>query len=80
MEHDGLKLMSVRDIRRLATAIAGEWTAVPRESGYALVCGDVELCTVNEHTPRVFRSLDSVAHTVRAEIGAKGFRVAAAKN
>lgn len=68
--------MTVRDVRKFSTGMEGMWTAVDTgPAGYALRCGDVELCTVNGRKPRVFRSLDAVRHTLTEEIGVTEFRV-----
>lgn len=70
------QLMDVREIRKSASGMADGWTAVELgTAGYALRCGDIELCTVNGRKPRVFRSLEAVKRAVKGEIGIESFRV-----
>ena len=69
--------MTVREFRKHATGIAGEW--IVTEDGasgtYKVRCGDVELCTVNGRKPRRFRSLDALHQALKEEIGITEFRV-----
>lgn len=76
-----LRLMSVREIRQSAIGADGGWIAVEVDGGrWALRCGDVEVCTVNERKPRRFRSLDAIKQALKEEIGATEFRVAVVEN
>jgi hypothetical protein len=67
--------MTVRDVRKEASSLGGGWTAVELCEGYALRCGDIELCTVNGREPRVFRTLDALKRTLKEEIGITEFKV-----
>ena len=69
--------MTVREFRKHATGIAGEWVvAEDVASGtYKVRCGDVELCTVNGRKPRRFRSLDVLRQALKQGIGITEFRV-----
>lgn len=71
--------MTVREFRKHATGIAGEWIAAEDVASgtYTVRCGDVELCTVNGRKPRRFRSLDGLRQALRSEIGITEFRVVA---
>lgn len=73
--------MDIRELRKHATGMAGEWIASEDATGtYTVSCGDVELCTVNGRTPRRFRSLDKLRQTLREEIGVTEFRVQVVKS
>jgi hypothetical protein len=73
--------MDIRELRKHATGMAGEWIAAEDATGtYTVRCGDVELCTVNGRTPRRFRSLDKLRQTLREEIGVTEFRVQVVKS
>lgn len=64
------QLMSVREFRKLATGMAGEWIAENIGSGtYTVRYGNVALCTVNSRKPRRFRSLDGLCQALKEEIG-----------
>lgn len=69
--------MDVREFRKHATGMAGEWIVEEdTPSGtYTVRCGDVELCTVNGRRPRRFRSLDRLKNLLKEEIGVTEFRV-----
>ena len=69
--------MSVREFRKHATGMAGEWIAAEDAASgtYRVLCGDVELCTVNSRKPRRFHSLDALRQALREEIGVTEFRV-----
>jgi hypothetical protein len=76
-----LRLMSVREIRQAAIGTEGGWIAVEvGEGSWALRCGDVEVCTVNNRTPRRFRSLDAIKQALKEEIGATEFLVTVVEN
>ena len=71
-----MRHMSLREIRKHAEMLRGEWTAVEvAPSGYKLRCGDVELSTINERHARVFRTLDGLKSTLRNEFGVTRFVV-----
>lgn len=76
-----LQHMTVRDFRKLATGMAGEWIAAQDAATgtYTVRCGDMELCTVNGRKPRTFRSLDVVFRVLEEEIGVTEFRVVVEK-
>ena len=67
--------MSVREIRQAEIGQAGGWTVieVDEKGGWALRCGDVEICTVNERKPRVFKSLTAISRALKEELGASQF-------
>jgi len=68
--------MSLRDVRKNAEILRGEWTAVEvAPSGYKLRCGDVELSTINEGHARIFRTLDGLKSILRNEFGVTRFVV-----
>ncbi len=69
--------MDIREFRKHATGIAGEWIAAEDAptGTYTVRCGDVELCTVNGRKPRRFHSLDVLRQTLRGEMGITEFRV-----
>jgi hypothetical protein len=73
--------MTVRDFRKHATGMAGEWIAAQDAASgtYTVRCGDVELCTVNGRKPRRFRSLDVLRQALEEEIGVTEFRVVVGK-
>jgi hypothetical protein len=57
-----------------------EWTVCEVDGGYTVRCGDAVLCTVNGRTPRRFRSLDTVLHALKEELGVTRFQVEAMKS
>lgn len=73
--------MTVREFRKHATGMAGEWIAAEDAASgtYTVRCGDVELCTVNDRKPRKFRSLDVLRRALKEEIGVTEFRVQVGK-
>ena len=73
--------MNVREIRKLATGIVGEWIAAQDATSgtYTVRCGDIELCTINGRKPRKFRSLDVLRQTLAEEIGVTEFKVQVVK-
>ena len=76
-----LQQMTVREFRKLATDMAGEWVAAQDAASgtYTVRCGDIELCTVNGRKPRTFRSLDALRQALEEEIGITEFRVVVEK-
>jgi hypothetical protein len=57
-----------------------DWIVCEIEGGYTVRCGDAVLCTVNARTPRRFRSLDTVLHALKEELGVTRFHVEAMKS
>lgn len=74
-----IRPMTVREVRKHADQLAGDWTAVETDEvgRYTLRHGDIEVCTVNARKPRVFRSLDAVKQALKEEMGITEFKVEA---
>lgn len=73
---EALKQITVRDIRRHAEVLAGDWIACEVASGaYTLQCGQSVLYTINTGKPRLFRTLDAVKLAMQQEIGITEFKV-----
>lgn len=73
------KAITVRGLRQKGPLLDAEWIANEVENGYTVRCGDAVLFTVNGGKPRVFRSLDTLKHTLTQEMGITEFKVGALK-
>lgn len=74
--------MTVRDFRKHASSLAGDWIAAADEASgtYTVRCGDAVLCTVNARKPRRFRSLEVLRQALKEELAVTEFRVTVVKS
>lgn len=67
--------LTVEQARAVNSFSPGAWLLRQTPEGWLAMRGDATLIGTNTRRPRVFKSLDKAVCRLRAEVGAKDFRV-----